>query len=137
MDSAHMIAVLLSWTVHLSSYPHPEKPPVVEYRPHSFFVEHACLGNEKCRAAGWYNNDGIVYIDERVKDQDDAITRSLYVHEFTHYLQDLSGKFDNNTCADHQKREREAYSIQRQYLNKIAGRLVAIYMNYSPCPANS
>src|SRR5690606_30213142 len=108
MDHTHMIAVLLSWTVSLSQYPHPGTPPVVEYRPHSFFVEHACLGNEKCRAAGWYNNDGIVYIDERIKDQDDAITRSVYVHEFAHYLQDLSGKYDNHNCEDHQKREREA-----------------------------
>lgn len=137
MDSTHMIAVLLSWTVHLSSYPHPGNPPIVEYRPHSFFVEHACLGNEKCRASGWYDNNGIVYIDERIKDQDDAVTRSVYVHEFTHYLQDLSRKFNNNDCADHQKREREAYSVQRQYLNKIAGRFVAVYMNYSPCPDNS
>jgi hypothetical protein len=135
MDSAHMIAVLLSWTVNLSQYPHPETPPRIEYRPHSFFVEQACLGNDKCRIAGWYDNNGTVYLDERVKDQEDAMTRSLYVHEFTHYLQDLSGKFDNHDCEDHMKREREAYSIQRQYLNRIAGRFVAIYINLPPCPA--
>ena len=97
-----MISVLLSWTIHLTNYPYPENPPVVEYRPHSFFVKYACLGNEKCRAVGWYNNDGIVYIDERIKDLDDAETRSVYVHEFTHYLQDISGKFDNHNCAEHQ-----------------------------------
>ncbi len=133
MDS-HLISVLLSWTVSLSSYPHPGTLPEIEYRPHEFFIEHACLGNEKCRAGGWYNDDGVVYINENLKDKTDAITRSLYVHEFTHYLQDLSGKYNTRDCEVHQKREREAYSIQRQYLNKIAGRFVAIYMNYPPCP---
>lgn len=134
MDS-HLIAVLLSWTVSLSSYPHPGKPPEIEYRPHSFFVENACLGNHKCRVGGWYDDNGVVYIDEKLRDQTDALTRSLYVHEFTHYLQDLSGNYDKKDCSEHQKREREAYSVQRQYLNKIAGRLVAVYMNYTPCPA--
>ena len=135
MDSVHMIAVLLSWTVSLSQYPYPSTPPKVEYRPHSFFVEHACLGNDKCKVGGWYDNNGIVYLDERVKNQEDAMTRSLYVHEFTHYLQDLSGKYDNHDCKDHLNREREAYSVQRQYLNRIAGRFAAIYINYPPCPA--
>jgi len=134
MDS-HLIAVLLSWTVSLSGYPHPGTPPDVQYRPHSFFVEHACLGNEKCRVGGWYDDDGVVYIDENLRGQHDAMTRSLYVHEFTHYLQDLSGKFNKRNCDEHQKRERQAYSVQRQYLNKIAGRLTAVYMNYTPCPA--
>ncbi len=134
MDSEQMIAVLLSWTVHLSQYPLPDNPPIVEYQPHEFFVKHACHDNEKCRVAGWYNNNGIVYIDERVKEQDDAFTRSLYVHEFTHYLQDLSGKYDPDSCDDLMRREHEAYSIQRQYLNKIAGRFVAVYIEYPPCP---
>lgn len=129
-----MIAVLLSWTVHLTSYPYPEKLPQLEYKPRSFFVEHACLGDEKCRVAGWYDNAGVVYIDDRLKGQEDALTRSLIVHEFTHYLQDVSGNFNSGTCDDHMRREREAYSVQRQYLNKIAGRFTAIYVNYPPCP---
>ena len=129
-----MIAVLISWTAFLSHYPYPEKMPELDYEPHSFFVEHACLGNEKCRVAGWYDNNGVVYIDEVLKNQDDAVTRSVVVHEFTHYLQDLSGQFVSGNCEDHMKREREAYSVQRQYLNKIAGRFTAIYINYPPCP---
>ncbi|NIN35250.1 MAG: hypothetical protein GWO08_12655 [Gammaproteobacteria bacterium] len=131
---AHLIAVLLSWTVHLSGYPHPGDPPEIQYRPHEFFVEHACLGNKNCRVAGWYNDEGVIYIDERLREQRDAYTRSLYVHEITHYLQDLNNKYNKKECTDHQKREREAYSIQRQYLNKIAGRFTAIYINYPPCP---
>jgi hypothetical protein len=134
MDETKMISVLLSWTIHLSGYPNPATPPEIEYQPHSFFVEHACLGKEQCRVAGWYDNNGIIYLDEQLKGQDDAITRSLIVHELVHYLQDLSGKFSSGNCNDHLVREREAYSVQRQYLNRIAGRFIAIYMNYPPCP---
>lgn len=128
-----MITILLSWTVHLSGYPLPENPPVLEFKPHEFFVEHVCLGNPKCRVAAWYDDNGVIYINNHLKDKEDAITRSLIVHELAHYLQDLSNKFKSRTCQDHLIREREAYSIQRQYLNKIAGQFVAIYMEYPPC----
>lgn len=136
MDTTHMIAVLLSWTVNLSSYPHPGTQPVIEYRPHSFFVEKACFGNEKCRVGGWYDNNGTIYLDERTRNNDDPMTRSLIVHELTHYLQDISGKFNADDCNDYLVREREAYSVQRQYLNRIANVYAAVYMNFPPCPGS-
>ena len=55
------------------------------------------------------------------------------MHELVHYLQDISGKFDYKSCEDYVFKEREAYSIQRQYLKRIAQRYVAIYQNYPPC----
>jgi len=134
MEETKMISVLLSWAIHLSGYPAPDRLPAIEYQPRGFFVEHACLGRESCRVAAWYDNNGIIYLDEHLKGRDDAITRSVIVHEIVHYLQDLSGKYGSGDCNDHLRREREAYSVQRQYLNRIAGQFVAIYMNYPPCP---
>lgn len=130
---AKLLAVLLSWTVNLSSYPHPGVAPEVIYKPHQFFIEIACAGNEKCDAAAWYNDKDTIFLDERLKGHTDANTRSVVVHELVHYLQDLSGEYNDMNCDLYAKREREAYSVQRQYLNKIAGRFVAIYMNYPPC----
>ena len=132
----NLIAILISWIASLSGYPYTQNLPLIEFKPHDFFVEHACLGNTKCRVAAWYNDHGIIYIDENLKDNDDVITDSLIVHELVHYLQDLSNKFDSMNCQDHLVREREAYGIQRQYLNRIAGRFVAIYMNFPPCQEN-
>ena len=137
VDYTQVITILLSWTVYLSGYPNPENIPLIEFKPHNFFVEHACLGNSKCRVAAWYDNHGIIYVDENLKDNDDVFTDSLIVHELVHYLQDLSKKFDNQNCQDYVFREREAYGIQRQYLNKIAGRFVAIYVNIPPCQEKS
>ena len=131
---AKLLAVLLSWTVSLSNYPHPGDAPEIVYKPHQFFVDTACAGFEKCKAVAWYNNEKTIFLDDRIKGNTDANTRSVVVHELAHYLQDLSGKYTDMDCNLHAKREREAYSIQRQYLNKIAGRFVAIYQNYLPCP---
>ena len=133
VDYTQLITILLSWTVHLSGYPNPENLPLIEFKPHDFFVEHACLGNTKCRVAAWYDNHDVIYLDDALKDKDDVFIDSLIVHELVHYLQDLSNKYDNHNCQDQLVREREAYGIQRQYLNKIAGRFVAIYMNFPPC----
>jgi len=133
IDYNQLVTVLLSWTVYLSGYPNPENPPQIEFKPHEFFVVHACLGNTNCRVAAWYDNHGIIYIDDILKNKDDAVIDSLIVHELVHYLQDLSKKFNHGNCQDHLDREREAYGIQRQYLNRIAGRFVAIYMNLPPC----
>jgi hypothetical protein len=124
---------LLGWTAKLSGYPYTHDLPLIEYKPHNFFVENACLGNTKCRVSAWYNDHGTIYIDEILKNNDDAITDSIIVHELVHYLQDRSKKFDALNCQDHLIREREAYGVQRQYLNRIAGRFVAIYMNFPPC----
>ena len=131
--NAKLIAVLLSWTVNLSNYPHPGEAPELQYKPHRFFVDIACDRHEKCDVVAWYNNDGIIFLDDRLRENTDAFTRSVVVHELVHYLQDISGEYDEMDCNLYAKREREAYSVQRQYLNKIAGRFVAIYMNYPPC----
>jgi hypothetical protein len=136
MDKTELIAVLLSWTVHLTSYPSPPEPPNLEYQPREFFVQHACRGHERCQVAAWYDNNGTIYLDDRITDLMDPIVRSVIVHELVHYLQDLSGKFDERSCQDHLAREREAYAIQRIYINRIAGRFAATYPVYAPCPAD-
>lgn len=130
---AKLLAVLLSWTVNLSQYPHPGVAPEIIYKPHQFFIDMACAGIEKCKAVAWYNDEGVIYLDERMKGHTDPDTRSVVVHELVHYLQDLSGEYKEMDCNLHAKREREAYSVQRQYLNKIAGRFTVMFNNIPPC----
>ena len=130
---AHLLAVLLSWTVSLSPYEHPGEPPSLEFKPHQFFIEHACGGVEKCRVLAWYDNNGTIFVDQRLYGNTDANTRSVIVHELAHYLQDLSGEYGDMNCNLYAKREREAHSIQRQYLNRIAGRFTVNFTHYAPC----
>ncbi len=131
--TTHLLKVLLSWAVSLSQYDHPNTLPNLEYRNHDFFVETVCKDMKKCPVAAWYDNKGTIYLDERLKGHQDPETRSLIVHEIIHYLQDLSGKYKDQTCDDYVYREREAYAIQRKYLRQIAQLYIAIYQNYPPC----
>ena len=119
MDLSNTLPVLLTWAVHLSSYPAPAEEPQIQFEPHRFFVENVC-GNKECRAVGWYNDQGIVYIDEKYRDDDSTFVHSLIVHELVHYLQDLSENFDSTSCLDSVAREREAYYIQNEYILQSA-----------------
>lgn len=115
MDISTMLPVLLTWAVHLSSYSTPAQPPEIQFEPHAFFVENVC-GNKECRAVGWYNDKGIIYIDEKYRDAESQFAESLVVHEIVHYLQHVSGKYDSHSCIDSVAREREAYHIQNEFL---------------------
>ncbi len=115
MDLQVLMPVLLGWAVHLSDYPEPEQLPRLEYRRHDFFVQEVCAQRE-CQVIGWYNDRGIVYVDERLRYKPSAFAKSLIVHELVHYLQHQSGRFDTLSCDDSLVREREAYSVQNDYL---------------------
>lgn len=132
MISQEVIAALLSWAVMLSGYPAPVRPPTIEYAPHAYFVRQACGGRE-CGAIGWYDNHGTIYIDRRLEDQDTAFTRGLMVHEIVHYLQDLSGRYDPTSCADHHRREREAYAVQREFIARAYGQAAFLRMRLWEC----
>ncbi len=133
METAQLLKILLSWAVTLSSYPSPDQPPTVEYKPESYSHEHAC-GGRPCSILAWYNNNGAIFLDDRLQQQTDVMTRSMLVHEMVHYLQDLSGRYDNSSCDDHARREREAYAIQRKYGIKASGSVLYIRMIIPPCP---
>ena len=115
MNIQTVLPVLLSWASYLSGYPVPDQAPIVRFEPHSFFVEHVCGGRE-CNAVGWYNDQRVVYIDDKYRDDDGGFASSLLVHELTHYLQHQSGKFDSHSCEDSLAREREAYYVQNNYI---------------------
>lgn len=114
-----LLATLMSWASTLSGYPAPEAPPEIVWRSHAFFVEHVCDGRE-CRAVGWYNDEDVIYIDERFRDQQGPEVSSLYVHELVHYLQHHSGRYDAHSCTDASAREREALAVQNEYLLRLS-----------------
>lgn len=109
----------------------PVHPPRVQFAPQSFFVEHAC-GGRRCDALGWYDDKGVVYLDDRLRDRDDVFVRSLMVHEFVHYLQHLSGKFGSR-CPEQIVREREAYAIQRSYVAEAHGEVAFLRVTHRGC----
>ena len=132
MDVQTLLPVLLSWAAHLSHYPMPDEMPQVEFEPHAFFVQRVCAGRE-CNAVGWYNDEHIIYIDEKYRLDDDSFATSLVVHELTHYLQHLSGRFDSHSCADSLQREREAYEVQNDYIVSGQGSFDIVHPGPTAC----
>ena len=120
-----LYAALLSWAITLSGYPPPAEPPVVVRKPHEFFVQQACNGQE-CKVLGWYAGGKNVYIDERLDPQNNLFASSIVVHEMVHYLQGVargdgapgSGAAfsETPTCEQSVHWEHEAYAVQRQYI---------------------
>lgn len=127
-----LLPILLSWAVHFSHYPMPAQLPAVSFVPHAFFVERVCGGRE-CNAVGWYNDERVLYLDEKYRDADDSFATSLVVHELTHYLQHLSGRYDSHSCTDSLFREREAYAVQNEYLVTAQGSADIIYPSPKAC----
>jgi hypothetical protein len=122
----------MSWAVYFSHYPLPADLPEVQFQPHQFFVENVCAGKE-CNAVGWYNDENIIYIDEKYRFTDDSFATSLIVHELTHYLQHLSGRYDSLSCDDSLVREREAYGVQNDYLLTAQGSFDIIHPAPTAC----
>jgi len=116
-DTRHdELTALLNWAVYISGYKSNGINPQLQFQPHQFFVDNACGGYEKCKVVGWYNDQNIVYIDDRLEAVENMFERSLVVHEFVHYLQHISGNFETGTCEDFVQREREAYAAQREFI---------------------
>jgi hypothetical protein len=136
-------AVLLSWAVTLSGYPAPSEPPVILAKPHSFFVEHACHGQE-CKVLGWYAGGRNVYIDENLDPQNNLFASSIVVHEMVHYLQGVARGDDvlrngaafsvAPSCQQAVRWEREAYGVQREYILRYGAYLpVGVSMLHVHC----
>lgn len=132
MEPDTILVVLLSWASHLSGYPVPAEPPELRFEQHEFFVENVC-GNKECNVVGWYNDAEIVYIDEQYRDLQDGFATSLIVHEFTHYLQHMSGEFDSLSCEDSVAREREAYYVQTLYAIETLASVQTIRTSPTSC----
>ena len=59
------------------------------------------------------------------------------VHEFVHYLQHESGRFDLSSCVDTDKREREAFRVQSRFVAEVQNgftRFVPVHLACKPEP---
>lgn len=130
-----LILYLLSWATFFSGYPMPDELPVIEFRPHSYFVMRMCNNFESaedpCPVTAMYSDydSGILYLD-RIFNQKKITSKieSIIVHEMIHYLQDLSGKYKdidswepNVACDAKDTRQREAYYAQDAYMRTAYG----------------
>jgi len=140
-----LYATLLSWAVTLSGYPTPAEPPVVVPKPHEFFVQQACHGQE-CKVLGWYAGGRNLYVDETLNPEDNLFASSVVVHEMVHYLQSVARGDDalkdgaafsvRPSCTQIVSWERQAYAVQREYIMRYGAYLpIGVSMAHVQCEA--
>lgn len=110
-----LCAVLLSWVLHLSDYQPLEGCPEMRPVPHAWLEGQACAGRS-CRVLGWYPGRGdVIYLDERLDLEGNLFHASIALHEIVHWVQGHQGALLQD-CEASILAEREAYAIQREYL---------------------
>ena len=111
-----LLAILMSWAATLSGYSRPMTQPEIVMVSHSYLVAEACGGRE-CKVLGWYPHGLKIFLDERLDPVTSLYASSIVVHELVHFLQQQSGRFEEDySCDSAIQREREAYGAQREFL---------------------
>ena len=112
------LAFLLTWVLSAMGYDEAVLPEI-EAKPQSFFLERVCDFVEPCTALAGYDDLGIIYVHDERLDLGSKKGHGIMVHELVHYVQDIHGDYDSDSCEDSGIRERQAYELQTQYMLEI------------------
>ncbi len=124
------VLYIMTWASRLSGYPFPDALPLVQFEPESWFSHRVCHDHIPCPVYGLYEDHDIVYLRA---DLTDSGKDHIAVHEFVHYLQHQSGRFDLSSCYDTDKREQEAFLIQNRFISEVQGSFERFGINHLAC----
>lgn len=125
---------VMSWAAQLSGYPVPDSVPEVRLEPESWFSHRACKDRIPCPVMGLYEDGEVVYLRE---DLTDAAKDHVAVHEFVHYLQRASGRFDLHSCVDTDQREQEAFRVENRFVAEVQNSFARFWITHLPCEPQS
>jgi hypothetical protein len=108
----------------------PDAPPRVQLEPESWFSHRVCKDHIPCPVFGLYEDHDVVFLRE---DLTDAARDHIAVHEFVHYLQHQSGRFDLVSCLDTDEREQEAFRVQSRFISEVQGGFERFAINHLRC----
>jgi hypothetical protein len=91
-----------------------------------------------CAVRAAYIPDRGVLLTDTLDPINEALDRSILVHELVHFLQEINNRYSDLTpCKRWFQREHEAYAVQNQYLYRInANRHVGGMLEPSMCKDN-
>jgi hypothetical protein len=125
---------VMTWASQLSGYPFPDTLPEVRWESESWFSHRVCKDHVPCPVFGMYEDADVVFLRN---DLTDAAKDHVAVHEFVHYLQHQSGRFDLSSCFDSDKREQEAFRVQSRFVAEAQNGFTEFMINHLPCKPES
>lgn len=122
------VAFLLKYAILLSGYslPHSVPLPKLVELTHAQMIHKGCDDHRPCGVYGTYHDDGIIYVDPFLIHHDGITEDGVVVHELTHWLQQYHGHA-GFTCKQIGFREREAYHVQKLYVEKYEHRKFSLH----------
>jgi Zn-dependent peptidase ImmA (M78 family) len=124
------VLYVMTWASQLSGYPFPDRLPEVQWKSESWFSHRVCKDHIPCPVFGLYEDHDVVFLRE---DLTVSAKDHIAVHEFVHYLQHNSGRFDLNSCFDTDKREQEAFRVQSRFVAEVQGGFTEFMINHLSC----
>jgi hypothetical protein len=128
------VLYIMASAARLSGYPVPDALPEVQLEPASWFSHRVCRDHIPCPVYGLYEDHDVVYIRS---DLTDSAKDHIAVHEFVHYLQHQSGRFDLSSCIDTDQREQEAFRVQNRFIAELQGGFMRFGINHLACGSGS
>lgn len=121
MAWAEMMRVLMAWTLLLTGYEDPGGYPEISFATPAELSLMICpRAPNGCGIRGVYH-DGKIWLSKEYDLKTDEYARSILVHEFTHWLQDMNNDYEYEGyegCEKANQREVEAYGVQNAYLRQ-------------------
>jgi hypothetical protein len=128
------IVYVMGWASQLSGYPVPDKLPEVQWESESWFSHRVCADHIPCPIFGLYEDGDVVFLRE---DMTDSAKDHVAVHEFVHYLQHQSGRFELTSCVDSDKREQEAFRVQSRFVAEVQHGFTQFLSHHLTCQPES
>ena len=128
------VLYIMTWASQLSGYPFPDKLPEVQWESESWFSHRVCRDQVPCPVFGLYEDGEVVFLRG---DMTDSAKDHVAVHEFVHYLQQQSGRFDLRSCFDSDKREQEAFRVQSRFVAEVQNGFTTYMINHLTCRPES
>jgi len=117
MSSMEWLSKLLVTAGLLGGYPAPPQAPKLTMLPQNELAALVCGGD--CPVRGAYLHGRGILLSNKLDLDNDPMDRSVLLHEAVHYLQDINGRFADETACDRfREREIEAYDVQDRYLSR-------------------
>lgn len=114
---SELVAELLVAIKLISGQPIPAEQPRVAFVPAATIQSQAC--DRPCQVYGWFPPGRTIYLDDRLRPDEDSWSKSILLHELVHYVQYRNAPTASVTdCDGWSAREREAYDIQVEWLRR-------------------